>query len=271
MSMSRRTLLWSAAAGMAFANGTRSASASDSRPTQGSGDQVFELRQYTLHRNQRDTLIALFEKNFIAPHEKLGSHVYGLFRDLDDPDRFVWIRGFPDMASRQPTLTAFYEKDPAWQAHRTAANATMLDSDNVLMLRPAAAGAGLPVEPSPHQSPEGIIGATIHYLGRVDSAQFTRFFNDAILPQLTAAGVRPIARFVTEESPNNYPRLPIREHDRAFVWFARWPSVAAEEAFVAKFRAVSGWRDSAPEAVLPALMQKPERLRLAPATHSPLR
>jgi quinol monooxygenase YgiN len=271
MNMSRRTLLGSAAAAIALARSARSAGSSETNAPLPSGDQVFELRQYTLHRAQRDTLIALFEQNFIEPHEKLGSHVYGLFRDLDDPDRFVWIRGFRDMASRQPTLTTFYEKDPAWQAHRTAANATMLDSDNVLMLRPAAPGAGLPVERSAAQPTASIIGATIYYLDRVDSAQFTRFFDDAILPQLTAAGVRPIARFVSEESPNNYPRLPIREHDRAFVWFARWPSVAAEEAFIAKFRALSGWRDSAPEAVLPALMRKPERLRLAPTVRSPLR
>jgi quinol monooxygenase YgiN len=268
MNMNRRELLLSAAAGMALARSAGSAATGDSGATP--DDQVFELRQYTLHGGQRDTLIALFEKNFIAPHEELGAHVFGLFRDLDDPDRFVWIRGFRDMSSRQQALTAFYD-GAAWQANRTTANATMLDSDNVLMLRPAAAGAGFHSEPPAAGASQGIVGATIYYLGRVDSAQFTRFFDDAIVPQLAAAGVWPFARLVSEESPNNYPRLPIRQHDRAFIWFARWPSITAEETFVAKFRALSGWRDSAPEAVLAALMQKPERLRLAPTTRSPLR
>jgi hypothetical protein len=270
MNINRRELLLSAAAGMTLANGARS-SAGDSSSAHRPVDQVFELRQYTLHRGQRDTLISLFEKSFIEPHEKLGTHIYGLFRDLDDPDRFVWIRGFPDMPSRQKSLVSFYEEGPAWQANRTTANATMLDSDNVLMLKPAEAGGGFPIESNPDHASKGIIGATIYYLGKVDSALFTRFFDDAILPQLTASGVRPVARLVTEESSNNYPRLPIREHDRAFVWFARWPGVAAEEAFVSRLRALSGWRDSAPEAVLPALMQKPERLRLAPTERSPLR
>lgn len=270
MSMSRRDLLLSAAAGVALAKGASCVASSDSHAAGSADDQVFELRQYTLHRGQRDTLISLFERYFIEPQNEIGAHIVGLFRDLDDPDRFVWIRSFRDMSVRQKALAGFYE-GPGWQSHRTAANATMVDSDNVLMLRPADAGHAFNAGPVGTEAPNGVIGATIYYLRGVDSAQFTRFFDDAVMPHLAAAGVHPFARLVTEESANNYPRLPIREHDRAFVWFARWPGVAAEEAFVAKLRALSGWRDSAPEAVLPALVQKPERLRLAPTTRSPLR
>ena len=233
-------------------------------------EQVFELRQYTLHRGQRDTLIAIFEQNFIEPQNELGAHVIGTFRDLDDPDRFVWIRGFRDMESRLKALAAFYD-GPVWHANRTAANATMLDSANVLLLRPAEAGTGFPSEVRGGSRLQGIVAAMIYYLGAVDSGQFTHFFDEAVMPQLSALGVHPISRLVSEESPNTYPRLPIRQHDRVFVWFARWPSVAAEESFVAKLRATSGWRDSAPETVLPALMQKPECLRLVPTTRSPLR
>ena len=35
-------------------------------------------------------------------------HIVGQFRDLDDPDRFVWIRGFTDMSSRLAALPNFY-------------------------------------------------------------------------------------------------------------------------------------------------------------------
>ena len=45
----------------------------------------------------------------------------------------------------------------------------------------------------------------------------------------------------------------------------------AEGAFNERFDALSGWRDAAPEAVLPALMRKPERLRLVPTLRSELR
>lgn len=31
----------------------------------------------------------------------------GQFRDLGDPNRFVWLRGYPDMPAREKALTAF--------------------------------------------------------------------------------------------------------------------------------------------------------------------
>src|ERR1700730_16316001 len=102
---------------------------------------IVELRQYTLHAGQRDRLIDLFEREFIESQEALGISVIGQFRDRDDPNRFVWVRGFPGLAARGEALAAFYG-GPAWQAHRAAANATMLDSANVLLLRPAPGGSG---------------------------------------------------------------------------------------------------------------------------------
>ena len=232
-------------------------------------DGVVELRQYTLYGRKRDTLISIFEQNFIEPQNALGAHVLGTFRDLDDPDRFVWIRGFRDMAARQQALEAFYG-GPIWKAHKSEANATMVDSDNVLLLRPASSGQGLP-EHAPEHAADGIYGATIYYIGGVDAAQFADFFDHAVLPLLTAAGVHPVARFVTEESPNNFPRLPVRAHERTFLWLARWTSLEDHEEFLAGFRSLSGWRDSAPVSVLPAVMRKPEHLRLMPTRRSDLR
>src|SRR5512143_2637487 len=102
---------------------------------------VLELRQYTLHPGRRETLIELFDREFVDPQETEGMRVIGQFRDLDAPDRFVWLRGFPDLATRAARLGAFYG-GPVWQAHREAANATMIDSDDVLLLRPVDDAAG---------------------------------------------------------------------------------------------------------------------------------
>src|SRR5215472_5407423 len=84
---------------------------------------VIELRQYTLYGGRRDTLISLFERNFIESQESVGAHVIGTFRDLDDPDRFVWLRGFRDMSARQEALEEFYGRNPMWIAHKREANA----------------------------------------------------------------------------------------------------------------------------------------------------
>ena len=232
-------------------------------------DTVFELRQYTLFGGKRDTLITLFEKNFIDSQDAVGSHVIGTFRDLDDPDRFVWLRGFRDMQARQQALDAFYGHSPAWLAHKKEANVTMVDSDNVLLLRPASSPPDFASNEHASNS-HAIYGVTIYYLGGVDEAQFGNFFEQAIVPRLTAAGVRPVANLMTDEGPNNYPRLPVRERDRVFLWIARWPTEKDYASFAEQMRNWSGWRDKAPEAVLPAVMRKPEHLRLKPTEHSPL-
>ena len=235
-----------------------------------SQDTVFELRQYTLYGGKRDTLIGLFEKNFIESQEAVDANIIGTFRDLDDPDRFVWIRGFRDMQTRGQALDSFYGSSPAWLAHKKEANTTMVDSDNVLLLRPASSQSQF-VSSAPHGSADAAIyGVTIYYLAGVDETQFTDFFDSAILPHLHALGVQPVAVLTTDEVPNNYPRLPIRDKDRVFLWMARFPSEQAYTSFSEQMRQWSGWRDKAPEAVLPAVMRKPEQLRLKPTTRSPL-
>src|SRR5919108_2905023 len=95
---------------------------------------IVELRMYALHPGRRDELIRLLEREFIETQEAVGIQVIGQFYDLDDPNRFVWLRGFHDMPARAQSLHAFYG-GPVWKAHREAANATMIDSENVLLLR----------------------------------------------------------------------------------------------------------------------------------------
>ena len=56
----------------------------------------------------RDVLIELFEREFVETQEALGMTLVGQFRDLDNPDRFVWLRGFSDMMTRAQALQEFY-------------------------------------------------------------------------------------------------------------------------------------------------------------------
>src|SRR5690606_37482634 len=124
--------------------------------------------------------IALFEAQFIESQDAEGAHVICTFRDLDDPDRFVWLRGFADMVARRTALENFYG-GPVWQAHRDAANATMIDSDNVLMLRPMQPDAGF--DRLAGAGP-GLFGARIHALGKVPAEAFADWFEAALRPML---------------------------------------------------------------------------------------
>ncbi|MBS0505715.1 MAG: NIPSNAP family protein [Proteobacteria bacterium] len=248
MTMSRRSVLGAAAMLPALAPALA-----------GTGDQgapdtaLFELRQYTLRRNQRDVLATMFERYFVQPQEDVGAHVLGTFRDLNDPDRFVWMREFANLEARKNALERFYY-GPVWKEHRTAANATILDSDNVLLLRRVPLLAG----PHGDWSSGGEIEAAIYYLGAVDTSAFLGFFDEHVEPLLAARGSRPLLRFATADVANNFPRLPVRG-DRVFVRFSTRSSKSD--------LLPAGWRDAAPEAILPAFMRKPERLHLAPLLH----
>ncbi|HMJ75802.1 MAG TPA: NIPSNAP family protein, partial [Iamia sp.] len=108
---------------------------------------IVELRQYPLRPGTVDGFVELFDTHFVESQEEVGIQVLGTFRDVDDPDRFVWLRAFPDMASRRAALEAFYlAPAPAWRDHRTAANAAIADSDDVLLLTPEP-GWSLPAAP----------------------------------------------------------------------------------------------------------------------------
>jgi hypothetical protein len=231
---------------------------------------VLELRQYTLYGGRRDELIGLFEREFIAPQNAAGAHVVGSFRDLDDPDRFVWMRSFQNLAARPAALEAFYN-GPVWAAHRGAANATMLDSDNVLLLKPFAEPAPALSLARPLPQAAGIVRLSLHYLGGVDALRFAEFFEAHYAPRVEARGVPILGRFISESSANNFPRLPIREAERVFAWLVRLDTPAAEQRLSEGLAADSGWRDTIPAPLLPALMRKPEVLRLSPTASSALR
>jgi hypothetical protein len=55
---------------------------------------IVELRQYTLHAGKRDVLIDLFDREFVESQEALGMKIIGQLWDLDNPNRFVWLRVF---------------------------------------------------------------------------------------------------------------------------------------------------------------------------------
>src|SRR5690349_11887340 len=177
---------------------------------------ILELRMYSLHPGRREELIKLFEREFLETQEAVGIQVLGQFYDLDDPNRFVWLRGFQDMDSRAQLLNAFYT-GPVWKAHRDAANATMIDSDNVLLLRLPEGGCGFSFKNGnrprlgSRAKQEGFLAATIYYFDQHIDSEFLNYFKKMIQPALVETGANLLAYFVSEDSPNTYPRLPVRE------------------------------------------------------------
>src|SRR3954470_5620435 len=192
---------------------------------------VVELRQYTLHPGTRDTLIELFDREFVEPQEAAGIEVLGQFRDIDRPNVFTWMRGFESMASRASALEAFYT-GAAWMQHRDVANGTMISWDNVRLLRPIHLSDDfVHTRPRPDLDAKaiapGLLVVSICTLLEPACEGFAGWFDEVLGPRLTAARGRPLATFQTEYSANTFPRLPVREGEHAFVWFARFSDAAA--------------------------------------------
>jgi quinol monooxygenase YgiN len=234
---------------------------------------IVELRQYTLHEGRRDELIKLFDREFIETQEAVGIRIIGQFYDLDDPSRFVWLRGFNDMSAREQSLSAFYN-GPVWKAHRDAANATMIDSDNVLLLRPARPTSGFPRR-NGHRPPlgsrakqNGFMTATIYYFNKPVDSDFINYFENTIHPILMETDALLLAYFVTEDSPNTFPRLPVREGEHVFVWFAGFQDQDAYERHLIELNHSKHWSQEISKFLKHRLIRKPEVLRLTPTSRS---
>jgi hypothetical protein len=244
---------------------------------------VVELRQYTLRPGQRDVLIDLFDREFVEGQEADGMAIVGQFRDLDDPDRFTWIRGFASMPARARALASFYG-GPVWKAHSAAANATMIDSDNVLLLRPVTARSGFPppaaarppaghgpAAPSHDPAAPSRVLVTLYYRDRPFDQAFADFFDRQARPVLAEAGATPLACLQTEHAKNTFPALPVRTGENVFAWLARFPSPALLDDHLRQIERSAEWRDSVLPALSALITGSAQRLRLAPTARSQLR
>ncbi len=232
---------------------------------------IVELRQYTLHPAQRDVLIDLFDHEFVETQEALGMRVLGQFRDLDRPDRFVWLRSFADMQARHRALEGFYG-GPVWAAHRNAANATMIDSDNVHLLCPAWPGAtaALPhharPQPGAQGATAGVLQVTVLPLREPATPPLLDFCRHRMTPTLQRGGARQIAWFCTEPSPNTFARLPVREGEPVLVGLALF----GDETALTSFTDNGVWARDVVPGLAPWLEAEPEVLRLQPTARSAL-
>jgi quinol monooxygenase YgiN len=233
---------------------------------------IADLRQYTLHPGRRDDLIDLFESHFVAGQEDAGMHIVGQFRDLDDPDRFVWLRAYDSWSARGEALAAFYY-GPVWQAHRDRANATLIDSDDALLLRPVQLGPGYPrfgTAPCDDVEPTSVVGITVVYRDRAVDAPFCELIVNDVASVLSDTGGEAVAVLVSDPSPNNFPALPLRD-ENAVAWINRFEDDAAYAEHRRQLSDSPVWRNE----LLPTLLQTAklpmQQLRLRPTPRSQLR
>jgi hypothetical protein len=145
----------------------------------------------------------------------------------------------------------------------------MIDSDNVLLLRPARPASGFAMENAerqPHgasENPPGVIVATICHLKEETRDDFVDFFEQKILPELIRTDMSVLSYFVTEDHPNTFPALPVRENANVFVWFSSFLDQTALANSIHRTESVT-------EELATRLKEHPEILRLLPTPRSRL-
>lgn len=230
---------------------------------------VIELRRYTLVEGAAVHFSRCFETWFPEAFQQVGAIALGHFVERGCADRFTWLRAYADMDTRLAANTAFYD-GPVWQEHKATLNGWILDSDNVLLLRPMYPGAAIPALPAvdPVAEPDGARGLAVAQLFQVAPGQLEacaaaaeRWFGEYRGDGLVEAGV-----LTTLDAANNFPRHPVRSDG---VWLV-WLGIVRDEAALLSLRPML---DAAARALAAdALLAGPaELLVLDPGRRSRLR
>lgn len=69
---------------------------------------IVEVRSYRIRPGARDEFIEFFETRAVPAQRSFGIKVLGPLLDLENPNRFVWLRSFPSLEEREQIKDAFY-------------------------------------------------------------------------------------------------------------------------------------------------------------------
>lgn len=143
----------------------------------------------------------------------------------------------------------------------------------MLLLRPAEPGSGFAVDAARRArkgtvgTQPGLVVATIYHFKQEASAQFIADFSNTLAPMFEKNGAAILGRFVSEKSPNTFPRLPVREDANVFVWFAHFSDRAAYARYNDSLARDTVWKAQfAP--LYKSLARTPEVILLEPSARS---
>jgi len=70
---------------------------------------IIEMRTYKLKPGKRSEFLEIFRTRSVPAHDEIGMKILGPFLSIEDPDTFFFMRGFPNLESREPMKAKFYE------------------------------------------------------------------------------------------------------------------------------------------------------------------
>ena len=97
---------------------------------------IIEMRTYKTKPGRRSQFLEIFRTKAIPAHTEIGMKILGPFHSVEDSDTFFFMRGFPDLASREPMKAKFYEGE-LWKGELEKVVMPMLEKYDVVVVEDA--------------------------------------------------------------------------------------------------------------------------------------
>jgi hypothetical protein len=94
---------------------------------------IVEMRTYKTKPGMRARFLEIFFARTIPAHAEIGMKILGPFLSVEDPDTFFFMRGFPDLESREPMKAKFYQGE-LWKNELEGILMPMLEKYDVVLV-----------------------------------------------------------------------------------------------------------------------------------------
>ena len=94
---------------------------------------VIEMRTYRLKSGCREKFLEIFRTKSVPAHDQIGMKILGPFLSMEDSDTFFFMRGFPDLPSREPMKAKFYESE-LWKSELEHVLMPMIERYDVVLV-----------------------------------------------------------------------------------------------------------------------------------------
>jgi len=94
---------------------------------------IIEMRTYRIKPGKRSEFLEIFRSRSVPAHRAIGMTIAGPFLSVEDPDTFFFMRGFPDLESREPMKARFYEGE-LWKRELESVLMPMIDKYEVVVV-----------------------------------------------------------------------------------------------------------------------------------------
>jgi hypothetical protein len=93
---------------------------------------IVEVRSYRIKPGRRAEFINFFETRAVPAQRAHGMKILGPLLDLENPNKFVFLRSFPSLDERDRMKNDFYEGE-VWKNELEAIAMPMIESYDVIL------------------------------------------------------------------------------------------------------------------------------------------